>query len=317
MKIAFLNLCHCDPEIVERVARKLTAFPTFDMYIHVDAKQDELPFRKKLDDCPRVYFIKNRQKVYWGGYHAVLATLELMRAAAESGVSYDYYVLLQNLDYPLKSNQQIEQFFEDHKGQQFIRGCNIGKSKDWHYQEKYKLYHNFDDDFYIDKQRHSKLAWAIHNGIKLLKSIRTIGFSGTIKEDGKSYDIYYGTAQWAMTDDCVRYVLEFSKSHPKFHKIMKHIKFPDEEYFHTIVHNSRFKDTCFLHDEPEKRWLVNWRNLHYFEYPKEITVFTEKDFDKLINRKELFCRKVRTGISDKLMDKIDQIHKKGCEEKRR
>ena len=112
MKVAFLNLCHCDPMIVERVARKLTASPAFDMYIHVDAKQDEVPFRKRLNDCPRVYFVKNRQKVYWGGYHAVLATLELMRVAVESDVNYDYYVLLQNLDYPLKSNKQIEQFFD-------------------------------------------------------------------------------------------------------------------------------------------------------------------------------------------------------------
>ena len=110
MKVAFLNLCHCDPMIVERVARKLTASPAFDMYIHVDAKQDEVPFRKRLNDCPRVYFVKNRQKVYWGGYHAVLATLELMRVAVESDVNYDYYVLLQNLDYPLKSNNKLSSF---------------------------------------------------------------------------------------------------------------------------------------------------------------------------------------------------------------
>lgn len=309
MRIAFLNLCHCDPNIVERVARKLTACPNFDMYIHVDAKQDERPFIKRLSNCPRVYFLENRQKVYWGGFHAILATLELMKTAVEANRGYDYYVLLQNLDYPLKSNEEIAQFFIMHKGKQFIRGCNIGKSKDWHYQEKYKLYHSFDNDFYINKERHSKLEWLIHYQIKIIKSIRTIGFSGTIKEDGKTYDIYYGAAQWALTDECVRYILEFSKGHPKFHKIMKHIKFPDEEYFHTIVHNSHFKNTCIMHDEPERRWLVNWRNLHYFEYPKEITVFTEKDFDKLIHRKELFCRKVKTGISDRLMDEIDQAHR--------
>lgn len=306
MKIAFLNLCHCDPDIVERTARKLTAHPDFDMYIHVDAKQDITPFIERLHNCSQVYFIENREKVYWGGFHAVLATLKLMRVATEK--KYDYYVLLQNLDYPLKSNQEISEFFNQYKGKQFIRGCNIGKSKDWHYQEKYKLYHTFDDDFYIHKDRHSKLRRWFHNGVKILKSIRTIGFSGTIKENGKKYDIFYGAAQWAMTDECVRYVLEFSQGHPKFHRIMKHIKFPDEEYFHTIVHNSDFKDTCIRHDEPEKKYLVNWRNLHYFEYPKEVTVFVEKDFDKLIHRKELFFRKVKTGVSDTLMDHIDQVH---------
>ena len=48
--------------------------------------------------------------MYWGGYHAVLATLELMRVAVESDVNYDYYVLLQNLDYPLKSNNKLSSF---------------------------------------------------------------------------------------------------------------------------------------------------------------------------------------------------------------
>ena len=88
---------------------------------------------------------------------------------------------------------------------------------------------------------------------------------------------------------------------------MMHIKFPDEEYFQTIVHNSQFKYKCSKYDEPEQRWLVNWRNLHYYEYPREITVFKDEDFNKLKERNELFCRKVRTGVSDSLMDKLDNI----------
>ena len=48
MRIAFLNLCHCEPEIVARVAGKLTEHPDFDMYIHVDAKADSQPFEALL-----------------------------------------------------------------------------------------------------------------------------------------------------------------------------------------------------------------------------------------------------------------------------
>ena len=61
------------------------------------------------------------------------------------------------------------------------------------------------------------------------------------------------------------------------------------------------------YDEPVQRWLVNWRNIHYFEFPDSgVVTFTEKDYDKLMSREELFCRKVRSGVSDKLLDKIDQ-----------
>lgn len=305
MKIAFLNLCHTDPKIVARVADKLTKNPDFDMYIHVDLKSDIEPFQELLKDNKQVYFTKQRQKVYWGGYHAILATYILLEEALASPRKYDYVVLLQNLDYPIKSNEYIQDFFEKNKGTEYIRGCHIAKTKDWHYAEKYKIYNTRDKDFYLNN--HSKFVKLLWDGMNAIKSISTIGFNGVHKENGEKIELYYGTAQWAVTRECAEYMIEFKNNHPKFNQRMQHIKFPDEEYFHTIVHNSRFKEHCVKYDEPVKRWLVNWRNIHYFEFPNTgVVVFTEKDFDKLMSREELFCRKVKSDISDQLLEKIDK-----------
>lgn len=304
MKIAFLNLCHCDPEVVARVSNKLTKHPDFDMYIHVDAKQDITPFQALLKENSQTFFVENRKKVYWGGFHAIEATIELLREAYHSETEYDYFVLLQNLDYPIKSNAYIEAFFNAHMGTEFMRACNIANTKDWHYARKYKIYNKRDDDFYLKKK--SQLKKKLRHGWLALHSITTIGFSGVIKEKGKKYPIYYGAAQWAITRECAGYLLNFYEKHPKFNKIMKHIQFPDEEYFQTIVHNSRFKTRCSAYNEKTRRWLVNWRNLHYFEYPKEIQVFDEKDFMKLMRQKELFIRKVRSSESEQLMDLVDK-----------
>ena len=129
------------------------------------------------------------------------------------------------------------------------------------------------------------------DGVNALKSVTTIGFNGIHKENGESLELYYGTAQWAVTTKCARYMVEFFDTHPKFNKRMEHIKFPDEEYFHTVVHNSTFKTKCVKYDEPERRWLVNWRNIHYFEFPGEgVVTFTEKDYDKLVKLEELFVK---------------------------
>ena len=305
MRIAFLNLCHTDPQIVARVANKLTANPNFDMYIHVDAKSNIAPFKELLKDNKQVFFLENRHKVYWGGYHAILATYALLEAALASPRQYDYVVTMQNLDYPIKSNQYIEEFFEKNQGTEYIRGCRIAQTDDWHYAEKYKIYNSRDKDFYLKNHaKPIKLAW---DGFHAIKSISTIGFNGVHKENGEKIELYYGTAQWAVTRACAEYMVEFRKKHPKFDQRMKHIKFPDEEYFHTIVHNSEFKTKCVKYDEPVQRWLVNWRNIHYFEFPDEgVVTFTEKDYDKLMSLEELFCRKVRSGVSESLMDKIDQ-----------
>lgn len=305
MKVAFLNLCHCEPEIVARVTNKLTANPNFDMYIHVDGKQEIKPFQSKLKDNSQVMFIRDRKKVYWGGYNAIEATYALLKAALSSERHYDRFVLLQNLDYPIRSNQEMEDFFKKYEEVEFIRGCNIGQTKDWHYARKYKIYNKRDDDFYLSK--HSKGVKLLHDGINGVKSLGTIFFNGIIKENGERYVIHYGAAQWAVTRACAEYLVEFYNTHPKFNKTMKHIQFPDEEYFHTIVHNSKFKKQCVKYDEPVQRWLVNWRNLHYFEFPKEVTVFTEEDYPTIMKQEGiLFCRKVKSGVSDRLMDMIDQ-----------
>lgn len=309
MRIAFLNLCHCEPNIVERVARKLTSDPDFDMYVHVDAKSDITLFEEKLNPLPQVHFTKNRFKVYWGGYQAIYATLELLKSALDSARNYDYFVILQNLDYPIKSNEYIKRFFIQNKDKQFIRACNIAHTKDWLYAKKYRLFYKKDSDFCI--QNHSKFLKLIRDCWLGICSIKTICFSGVIQEKDQNYDIYYGCAQWAVTRSLAEYFLEFEKTHPEFNKRMKVIQFPDEEYFHTIVHNSDFKFQCIRYNEPVKRWLVNWRNLHYFEFPYKVTVLEEKDFEKLVHLEELFCRKVKSGVSEELMDKLDQFISKG------
>lgn len=305
MTIAFLNLCHCDENLVARVANKLTKNNNFDMYIHIDKKSEIMPFKELLKNNDQVYFIKNRKKVYWGGYNAIEATFELLQEALSSNRNYDYFVLLQNLDYPIRSNAYIQEFFKESNGTEFIRGCNIACTKDWHYTRKYKIYNKRDDDFYSNNK--SKLRKYLRYSNLILRSVTRIGFNGVIKEQGKKYDIHYGAAQWAITCECAKYLVEFNKTHPRFNEIMKHIQFPDEEYFHTVVHNSKYKYRCIKYDEPEQRWLVNWRNLHYFEFPREVTIFEAKDFEHIMQQDDLFVRKVKTGISDSLMDRIDEV----------
>ena len=304
MRIAFLNLCHCDPELVARAARRLTSHPDFDMYIHIDAKADADPFCTALSGCEQVFFIEKRRRVYWGGFNAVEAIIGMMREALASQRKYDYFVTLQNLDYPLRSNNYIHEFFSSKLGVEFIRACDISGSKDRHFTRKYRIYNKRDDDFYLAP--HSRLRMLTRYFYLLIRSIPTMLWSGVIREGAQSYRIHYGAAQWAVTRECAEYLVAFFDAHPVFNSRMAHIQFPDEEYFHTAVHNSPFKLRCSSFSEPERRWLVNWRNLHYFEYPKEVTVLTESDYEKLSALEdELFVRKVRSDVSDTLMDLLD------------
>lgn len=122
--------------------------------------------------------------------------------------------------------------------------------------------------------------------------------------------VYWGSAQWALTYNCSKYIVDFYKNHPHFNKWFKSSFPSDELYFPTVVMNSPYRSNTTYHGpEPEKKGLCNWRNLHYFEYPKYIRVFTKEDFQFLKKLKELYIRKVNTECSSGLLDLIDSLCK--------
>lgn len=111
MKIAYLILCHIDPAHICRLAKKLTEGTQNEVFVHVDGKCDVHPFEKTLSGLERVHLLSHRVKVHWGGYSAVEATILLMWTALAAG-DFGKYILLQGLEYPIKSNREIDRFLE-------------------------------------------------------------------------------------------------------------------------------------------------------------------------------------------------------------
>jgi len=276
----------------------LVRFLTFNtddgVFIHVDGKSNKDEFVSKLKKLPKVKILDHSRNVYWGGYSTILATLDLLEAAYNED-KWDRYVLLQGLDYPIKPNKYIHDFFESSNEIEFIRACNISKSNDKYHLNKIGNFH-FYDKINFAKRVLNKLA-----------NISPVYFKRTrVSEAGREFDVFWGAAQWALTRECVEYILEFARSHTEFNHYFKTTANADELYFHTIVYNSRFSKRTLFGAEQPKRKLANWRNLHYFEYEGEIKVFDESDFQMLAGLDELFIRKVTTARSKKLLDMIDK-----------
>ncbi|MGG7058141.1 beta-1,6-N-acetylglucosaminyltransferase [Clostridium tertium] len=293
IKIAYLILCHVDSEHIARLANKIST-DNAHVYIHVDLESDINDFKNKLPESNNIRFIDERVKAYWGGFSAVQATINLMKSASKS-YNYDRYILLQGLDYPIKSNEVIMKYFIENKDKEFIRGCNITKSNNIKLYGKCKMWWFFDKKNFWRK---------CLNKLNIILSIQTrIGY---VNLGEVNFEIYWGAAQWALTGDCVKYVIDFYDKNEKVNKYFKHVFPADETYFHSVVFNSRFSSkTTFGGPEEENNELVNWRNLHYFEYPKLIKIFDENDYDFLLQQKCLFIRKTTTEKSSKLMDMID------------
>lgn len=301
MKIAYLVLCHTDPDHVARLAKKLTVGTKNAVFLHVDKKADVAPFQTLLRGIERVYFVEDRVKVYWGGFSSVQATINGFRQAVQKG-GFDRYVLLQGLEYPIKSNKEIEKFFEDHKTTEYIRAQNISKSDRMEDQRKTRLFWNMD-------KRKNPFWWGINNlnfvflKWKVLPKTRR----NTVKLNGKRRDIYQGCAQIALTDEAVKYIIKTYDENKAFNRYFSHVFASDESYFHTVIYNSGYVSHTPDMGALQNKELVELENLTYFEYGKSVALFTEREiYDRLKGTDFLFVRKV-SSESRQLVDYIDEL----------
>lgn len=67
MKIAYLILCHTDPQHIRRLVKKITEGTAHEAFVHVDAKCDITEFQACLENIPGVHLLRERTKVFWGG----------------------------------------------------------------------------------------------------------------------------------------------------------------------------------------------------------------------------------------------------------
>lgn len=118
MRHAFLIIAHDRPEELRRLILALDD-PDHDIYVHLDKKSklDSHTF-SGLTSHSTLTFIP-RRKVVWGGSSQIAVELDLFAAAHQQG-GYRYYHLLSGVDYPVKSNDYIHHYFEQHDGQNFI-----------------------------------------------------------------------------------------------------------------------------------------------------------------------------------------------------
>ena len=120
MKIAYLILAHKNPGQLARLIAALSR-PESVFYVHIDRKVKEEPFRRALQTFGAdTIFVRERHTVSRGGFSIVEATLSLIRDCLAGADKVDRAVLLSGQDYPIKSCNQILQFFEESREQEFI-----------------------------------------------------------------------------------------------------------------------------------------------------------------------------------------------------
>ena len=269
--IAFILLCHKDPEGIIAQALRLTAAGDC-IAIHFDARARAADFdriRNALAGNPRVTFAARRVKCGWGEWSLVAATLEALRAAAEAFPAATHFYMLSGDCMPIKTAEHVHQRLEADEAD-FIESFDFFTS-DWiktGIKEERLIYRHW----FNERQRK---AWFYRS----MALQQRLGLARKVPSDLR---IRIGSQWWCLRRRTVEAALAFIDRRPDVVRFFRTTWIPDETFFQTIV----------AHLVPERE--IRLRTLTFLtftDYGMPAT-FYDDHHDLLLAQEYLFARKI-------------------------
>jgi hypothetical protein len=288
MKLAYIVSAYKLPGQLLRLVSGLAA-ETSHVLVHVDKKTDDDVFRRiaePLAPFPNVHLLE-RHSCHYGGFGHVQATLKGIDELFRLGLPFDYAILLTGQDYPIRSNEEIAEFFHEHRGDSFLE------------------YFSLPSDAWADRGMNRIEAWHFRLRGRYFQFPR-----GTRKRFRRSFPRglrpFGGSPYWCLSRECIEYIHAFLQRSPSYVRFFRYVDVPDEIFFHTIVLNSPLRDTVVNDD---LRYL-EWREPELAGGP---ALLGESDFDKIMSSGDLFARKFDITVDADILDMIDaQIRDHGA-----
>ncbi|GAB3430121.1 beta-1,6-N-acetylglucosaminyltransferase [Niabella aquatica] len=283
MKICHLILAHKNPQQLKRLTQAL-AHSCCHVFLCIDKKTDETPFRTLLSDAPNVFFIKNRVKVHWGGRSIIMAIVHAIEEIKSSGTSYDFINLISAQDYPIKPMQELIDYLNAHKKKNFISYITEqNDERKWieSSRARFNRYHFTDFNF--------KGKYLVQNFLNWLLPPRK----------HPAFSQFYGgncSTWWILDAECAYFI---AQSIQKNARLKRYIKFTwgiDEILFPTLIMNSHFASSTENN---------NFRYIDWSEGNAHPKILTSTDFDALAASDHFFARKFDTAIDSTVLDLID------------
>ncbi len=276
-KIAYILLCHKDPDAIIKQAERLTAAGDY-MSIHFDASAKAEHFkaiRAALDDNPNVTFAHKRIKCGWGEWSLVQATLYAVESAVKAFPRATHFYMLSGDCMAIKSAEYTHQFLDDNDAD-FIESFDYFES-DWiktGMKEERLIYRHFFNE------RTQK--WLFYTSYHLQQRF------GLTREIPGDIQVQIGSQWWCLRRRTVEWVLEFTKKRRDVMRFFRTTWIPDETFFQTIVR----------HVVPEKE--IRTRTLTFLmftDYGMPV-VFYDDHYDLLLSQDFLFARKISPEARD-------------------
>uniref|UniRef100_A0A831ZZY7 Peptide O-xylosyltransferase n=1 Tax=Desulfacinum infernum TaxID=35837 RepID=A0A831ZZY7_9BACT len=225
MKIAYLIIAYNNARHFPRLIRALNT-PRCGFFVHIDKKYDITPYTAVRGQ--NIVFSRNRVPVYWGDFSTVEAILIVLREALQSAEGFERFVLLSGSDYPVRSAESIERFFESHRETEYMNLVPMPSKALGKPLTRLSYYRPGPLTppwlLFTAKALMKLHLWPHRNYRKVLGNMKPYG----------------GSMFWALTRNAAQYLLDFVDRRPDFLRFYRNTYCPDEMMLQTILGNSPF-----------------------------------------------------------------------------
>jgi hypothetical protein len=273
-KIAFILLCHKDPDAIIAQANRLTAMGDY-ISIHFDARADPAHFErihKKLSQNDNVTFARKRIKCGWGEWSLVQATLMALRAAVEDFPRATHFYILSGDCMPIKSASYTHAFL-DSDDADYVECFDFFQS-DW-----IKTGMKGDRLHYRHWFNERKNKFLFYTSVNLQRKL------GASREVPGDLQMMIGSQWWCLRRRTVEAILDFCAKRRDVMRFFRTTWIPDETFFQTLV----------PHLVPETQ--IRSRTLTFLmftDYGMPVTFYNDH-YDLLLSQDYLFARKISPG----------------------
>lgn len=270
---AYLIICHNNFKILQMLLSAIDDDRN-DIYIHVDKKTEDVPFEDiRAAVCHSPLTFIERMSVNWGGYSQICVELALLSEATKK--PHSYYHLISGVDFPLKSQADIHQFFDDNAGKEYI-SFDQCKERMEEFKDRIRYYHWLQDKIGRNRGKLIAIMYRLENA-----SLRIQRMLKVDRLKRCPYEIKKGAQWFSITHNLATYLLSQNNIKKYFGKSLC----TDELVVQTLAYASPYRDN------------IAGSNLRFIDwYRGDPYTFTSDDYSQLVASDQLFARKFDENV---------------------
>ncbi len=289
-KHAYCIIAHNEPVMLNHLVEMIDDDRN-DIFIMVDMKTDINIFNGIQAKRSNLYYT-SRVDVRWGDISLIEAEMTLFESAFLHG-SYQVYHLLSGVDLPIKSQDYIHRFIEEHPNTEFVGYAQSEfNKKDLKYKTDY--YH------YFTRYYRLRNVW-IRKAISLLRKILILSQKIMRIHRTHPIELKKGVNWCSITNDFCIYLLEHKE---EIMQMFWRTSCCDEMFLQSLLWNSPFRKNIY---RPNKDFesclrLIDWQRGNPYVWGSDINENSKGgdsiDFKMIVDSDALFARKFSSSFPD-------------------